>query len=399
MKVHPVTSGTRVLVAAFAALALGGCLSFDDEGSLVYDPPDFSSGRALLSDLNDRIAAHDSEAVHEFCLRGFQALHGNDPQELEKLQTCVVTVRDNAPFLPGIKEYESWLDSRMLYFEAIDDAKRSAEAAKLLASQKKTAIKTERPDRPETPENKLHAQALKSGKWVERNGLIIPVREQNIADSLPRLPPTYLSMTRLADAPSELRETRAPPSPKSQSKPKSKSKEPDAMRGRAYWQKAVAKRGRSARAAEMASRISPVFKKAGLPTELVWMAEVESSMDPKAKSPVGAAGLFQLMPNTAKSLGLELKPNDQRLVPEQNARAAAAYLKQLYKRFGSWPLTLAAYNAGEGKVSSLCRKHKTRLFDDIAADLPTETQMYVPRVLETIRNRSGADPDTLAAPN
>ena len=396
MKARPDTSLSRLLLAASAALMLGGCLSFDDEGSLVFDPPDFSTGKTLATDLKDRIASHDSGAVHEFCLRGFQALHGNDPQELEKLQSSVVAVRNNAPFLPGIKEYESWLDSRMLYFDAIEDAKRSAEAAKAMAAQKKDEIKT---IIPETQKNELHAQALKTGKWVERNGLVIPVREQNLADSLPRLPPTYLTMTRLADAPPEPKIKSAKPSAKSKPPPQAKAQKPDAMRGRAYWQKAVAKRGRSARAAEMASRISPVFKKAGLPTELVWMAEVESSMDPKAKSPVGAAGLFQLMPNTAKSLGLELKPNDQRLVPEQNARAAAAYLKQLYKRFGSWPLTLAAYNAGEGKVSSLCRKHKTRLFDDIAADLPTETQMYVPRVLETIRNRSGADPDTLAAPN
>ena len=152
------------------------------------------------------------------------------------------------------------------------------------------------------------------------------------------------------------------------------------------------------RASEMLPRIEPAFVAAGLPSELVWIAEVESTMDPKAKSPAGAAGLFQLMPATARSLGLKTSPVDERLNPERNAKAAAQYLNRLYGRFGSWPLALAAYNAGEGRVSSLCRKHKSNTFDAIAADLPVETQMYVPRVLETIRLRTGVNPDTLPPP-
>jgi membrane-bound lytic murein transglycosylase D len=102
------------------------------------------------------------------------------------------------------------------------------------------------------------------------------------------------------------------------------------------------------------------------------------------------------MPDTAVSLGLSLKPVDERLNARRNAAAAARYLRRLHGRFGNWPLTLAAYNAGEGKVSGLLRKQKQKTFDAIAPGLPIETRMYVPRVLETIRLREKIDPAKLA---
>jgi membrane-bound lytic murein transglycosylase D len=135
-----------------------------------------------------------------------------------------------------------------------------------------------------------------------------------------------------------------------------------------------------------------------VPTELVWLAEVESSFDPSARSPAGAVGLFQLMPATAKSLDLSLWPWDERRNPEKSARAAAVYLRSLHKRFDDWPLALAAYNAGEGRVSDLLRKRKARSFDAISDALPAETQMYVPKVEATVLKREGRTLAQLKSP-
>src|SRR5690606_27267521 len=110
----------------------------------------------------------------------------------------------------------------------------------------------------------------------------------------------------------------------------------------------------------------------------------------KARSPAGAAGLYQLMPATARSLDLSVTwLRGERLHPEKNARAAAKYLRQLHARFKDWPLVLAAYNAGEPRVSNLLKKHRAKTFDGIANYLPSETQMYVPKVEAVIRKREG----------
>lgn len=154
---------------------------------------------------------------------------------------------------------------------------------------------------------------------------------------------------------------------------------------------------------ENARRLLPVlrdiFGSKGMPPELVWVAEVESSFDPEALSPVGARGLFQFMPATAESMGLALRPEDERLLPGKSAAAAADYLRYLYGRFGSWPLVLAAYNAGEGRVGRLLAQKKSAGgFNGIAGSLPAETRMYVPKVLATIELRDGTDPTALPPP-
>ena len=56
---------------------------------------------------------------------GFEALYGDDPDDLARLQSCAAAISRRGPALPGVKEYESWLESRMLYFEAAEDAKRA----------------------------------------------------------------------------------------------------------------------------------------------------------------------------------------------------------------------------------------------------------------------------------
>jgi membrane-bound lytic murein transglycosylase D len=135
-----------------------------------------------------------------------------------------------------------------------------------------------------------------------------------------------------------------------------------------------------------------------MPPELVWVAEVESSFDPNARSPAGAAGIFQLMPSAARNLGLSVSPIDERLQPEKNARAAAKYLRRLHNRFADWRLALAAWNAGESRVDNLLTQSKARTFDAISSRLPAETQMFVPKVEATLRKRESATLTDLRVP-
>jgi membrane-bound lytic murein transglycosylase D len=168
---------------------------------------------------------------------------------------------------------------------------------------------------------------------------------------------------------------------------------------RAYWDQMLTRRRAPRGADELVPRLKEIFAAAGVPPELVWIAEVESSMNPEATSPVGARGLFQFMPLTAARFGLSTSVMlDERTDPEKSARAAAAYLRILHRRFGSWPLALAAYNAGEGRVGRLLARENATTFDAVAHRLPLETRMYVPKVLATVAAREAVDPDALPGP-
>ncbi len=158
---------------------------------------------------------------------------------------------------------------------------------------------------------------------------------------------------------------------------------------REIWIKKFAQRPWPKAAQPYVSALKPIFRAEKVPPELLWIAEVESSFDPRARSPQGAAGLFQLMPATAKRFGLRTWPFDQRLKPETSARAAAQYLRYLHNQFKDWRLALAAYNAGEGTVEKLLARRKARTYDEIATRLPAETQLFVPRVEATILRREG----------
>jgi membrane-bound lytic murein transglycosylase D len=165
------------------------------------------------------------------------------------------------------------------------------------------------------------------------------------------------------------------------------------------WIKMLEKRPLSPVAQKYVPRLKPIFLSQRMPAELVWLAEVESSFDPKARSPAGAAGMFQLMPGTARNQGLSVSLlRDDRFDPYKCARAAAERLRQLHHHFGDWRLALAAYNAGEARVDGLLKKSKTRSFDAIAYRLPAETQMYVPKVEATLRRREGIALDDLKMP-
>lgn len=173
---------------------------------------------------------------------------------------------------------------------------------------------------------------------------------------------------------------------------------PSPEAGRKVWQKTVAPRPLPKGAETLVKQLKPVFAGEKVPPELVWLAEVESSFDPRARSPVGAAGLFQIMPATAKRFGLRRWPWDQRYQAQPSAQAAAKYLRILHRQFGDWRLAVAAYNAGEGRVQRLLDKHQTRSFDRIAPHLPAETQMYVPKVEATLLRREGVELAKLRAP-
>jgi len=180
--------------------------------------------------------------------------------------------------------------------------------------------------------------------------------------------------------------------------PPSRLPNPPPQLERSIWIKELKDRSLPPLARDYVPRLKQIFAAEKLPPELVWVAEVESSFNPQARSPAGAVGLFQLMPATARSLRLSLQPEDERLETGKSARAAARHLRRLHERFGDWRLALAAYNAGETRVDDLLRKSKARTFDGIADRLPAETQMYVPKVEGTLRKREGLALNELKIP-
>lgn len=164
------------------------------------------------------------------------------------------------------------------------------------------------------------------------------------------------------------------------------------------WLQRLQARPRPARADQLIPVLSAIFVAAGLPAELAWLAEAESSLNPAARSPAGARGLFQLMPATARELGLSTSLPDERTDPKKSARAAAQLLRTLHNKFGDWPLALAAYNVGAGRVQRTLDRQKGRTFAEIASALPAETRMYVPKVLALLQVRAGVPPSRLAPP-
>lgn len=186
----------------------------------------------------------------------------------------------------------------------------------------------------------------------------------------------------------QLRLLIAPPRPTPGKQPKPLPN-PSAQKAREIWIQKIIERPWPKSAQGYVPRLKPIFAAEKIPTQLVWVAEVESSFDPRARNPQGAAGMFQLMPSTAKRFGLHTWPLDQRLKPETSARAAAQYLHSLHARFHDWRLALAAYNAGEGTVENLLARRKAHSFDAISSGLPAETQMYVPKIEATLLRREG----------
>ncbi|MBI4572972.1 MAG: LysM peptidoglycan-binding domain-containing protein [candidate division NC10 bacterium] len=135
------------------------------------------------------------------------------------------------------------------------------------------------------------------------------------------------------------------------------------------------------RAFERASRHLPVmrriFRHHGLPEDLLNLAFIESAVNPRATSRAKAAGIWQFIPSTGRLYGMRSSWwLDERRDPEKSTHGAAEYLKNLYRMFESWPLALAAYNAGEGKIQKAIQRQRTRDFWSLR--LPRETQLFVP---------------------
>lgn len=117
----------------------------------------------------------------------------------------------------------------------------------------------------------------------------------------------------------------------------------------------------------------------GLPEDLKYLSVVESALNAKAVSRVGATGLWQFMPTTGSDYGMRTNSAvEDRSNPVKSTDAACRYLRDLYKDFGDWALALAAYNSGPNRVNSAIRRAGSRDFWRIMRYLPNETRNYVP---------------------
>jgi membrane-bound lytic murein transglycosylase D len=130
--------------------------------------------------------------------------------------------------------------------------------------------------------------------------------------------------------------------------------------------------------------IDSVFNHYGLPVQLKYLAVVESELKTKAVSKVGAVGPWQLMPATARILGLKVNArHDERKDYYKSTRAAARHLNDLHEEFGDWLLVFAAYNCGEGPVYGAMHQSGSTNFWKIQRYLPRETRDYVNKFIAT----------------
>lgn len=295
------------------------------------------------SSIKEEYAWPDRETWSGVVGRLGQALQGTSLNALAGLRQEVAGSLAQMDATPALQPYADWLRQRLDYFDMAEHVIKTFPA-------------------PESP------------------------------PSGPAKPPPRAPSPEAAKPRSDLEKPARPPPPPSG------GRQAKAARNRVVWEQKLRKRSEPAGAAALVPRLKTIFDAEGVPPELVWLAEVESTFNPQARSPVGAAGLYQFMPATAERFGLKTRPVDERLEPEKSARAAAQYLRILYRRFDSWPLALAAYNAGEGRVGKALKVHGGNTFEHIADHLPAETQMYVPKVLAVVSLREKVDPDDLPPP-
>jgi soluble lytic murein transglycosylase-like protein len=130
----------------------------------------------------------------------------------------------------------------------------------------------------------------------------------------------------------------------------------------------------------------------GLPTDLIYLALIESGYSPTATSRAGAVGIWQFMPETARRQGLEVSEYvDERRDPIRSTFAAIRHLEWLHRQFGSWHLAVAAYNAGHGRVGRALgdplgsERGDESAYWSVRSFLPSETREYVPKLLAAAR--------------
>ena len=132
--------------------------------------------------------------------------------------------------------------------------------------------------------------------------------------------------------------------------------------------------------------INSVLTRHGIPDELKYMAIVESNLNTDTVcNRSGATGLWQLMPVTARELGLKVTgDHDERLHIGKSSAAAAKYLNRLYAEFGDWLLAIAAYNSGPAKVTRAINLSGHKNFWQLEEFLPTETRNHVKRFMSVM---------------
>jgi len=360
--------GTVLAIAILAAsLPSGRAVTPDD----LLDNADISAleqsfEENLPPELVELSNAEDwPRAAHDWQLFWNQVEIILQSQSLDDMTWFYSTVRQACAYLdsdPAVQPWADWLRQRLDYFEMADVVVRE------------TAAKPAIPLTNAPPS--MSAQATPEVKpGLPPAPAVTPPARKVFNIVMPSTPPA-----------------KAPVPPQVENKRHS------LIRNSSRWQKKLASRPAPPNAAALIPRLKKIFQNEGLPPELVWMAEVESSLNPEARSPVGALGLFQLMPATARRFGLRTGFFDERKNPEKSAGAAAKYLKFLYQAMGSWPLALAAYNAGEGRVGILVKRKKQASFEGIANDLPLETQMYVPKVMALVSLRENTAAEKLPGP-
>ncbi|HLX93066.1 MAG TPA: lytic transglycosylase domain-containing protein [Puia sp.] len=132
------------------------------------------------------------------------------------------------------------------------------------------------------------------------------------------------------------------------------------------------------------SMIDVILTKYGLPCELKYLAVIESELKPTATSWAGAVGPWQLMPGTARLLGLTVtRRYDERKNYDKSTVAAAKYLRSLYSEFGDWLLVIAAYNGGDGNVLNAIKRSGSQDFWRLQYYLPTESRNHVKKFIAT----------------
>ena len=141
-------------------------------------------------------------------------------------------------------------------------------------------------------------------------------------------------------------------------------------------------------------RIRETFASEGVPQDLAYLALVESAFHNRALSKAKAKGMFQFIPETGRRYGLAQDWwVDERSDPEKATRAAAKYLRDLYELFGDWNLAMAAYNAGEGRISRALDRYGASDFWTLSqvSNLAAETRNYVPMIHAAIIVAKAAD--------
>ncbi len=151
-------------------------------------------------------------------------------------------------------------------------------------------------------------------------------------------------------------------------------------RGRSTMESGLRKSGRYMKLARQ------IFKEEGVPIDIAWLGQVESSWQPKAVSWAAASGLWQFVPATGRRFGLRQTAwIDERNSFEQATRASAKYLKFLANRYnGNWELAMGAYNTGEGNIDRAISRAGTANFWAVYPYIAQETRNYVPNILATI---------------